>query len=218
MSLSQIVSLGTPNSSASKTLTYQTAAMDTTDSTKTYTFSGVAIGTAAVDRRVHVTAHTFNIGTPTISSITIGGILATINASRSVAGNTGSAIATALVPTGTTADIVVTWTSSSDSTGCHVGVWSSVGLATSGAYDSDSSVANPQTATLSTLDGGFCIASTAQVVAGTVTWTNATERFDQTDADNHASSGASAATTGADISPSGQWSVVGSGGAVFATF
>lgn len=76
----------------------------------TYTFTGLDIGTADVDRLV-IACLTFRAsGTPTITSVTIGGIEATIDVdSRNTSNNLSAAsIRHASVPLGTTADVVVT--------------------------------------------------------------------------------------------------------------
>lgn len=214
MGIVQVVALSSPNLVATKTPTYQTAASDTSN-TDTYTFSAQAIGTAAADRRVHVGVCGF-VGTGTLSGVSIGGIAADINV-LSKSGDVTTAIVTALVPTGTTADIIVSFGSNRAS--CHIGVWSSVGVTATNSFDTDTSSVDPGTATLSTLSGGFVIGVAGVAGSATTTWTNATETFDQTDAESKSSTGASAATTGADVSPSGDYSAAGtSRQAVFATF
>jgi hypothetical protein len=70
----------------------------------TYTFSNVDIGVAAANRLVVVGVGRGTSGRPLLSA-TIGGIAATINIDSSSQG--GAAIISAVVPTGTTATIVI---------------------------------------------------------------------------------------------------------------
>lgn len=183
-------------SSASKVLTFQNSYTDTTNQT-TYTYSSCSIGTAASDRRVHVGGWSSN-NTRTVSSVTIGGVSATINIQSGGVGNGTSFIATANVPTGTTADVVVTWSGAQIRSA--IGVWSSTGLTSDAAIDTDSSTADPATVTLTTVSGGFVIAvKHNQGDVATFTWsgTGVTERFELTniEATNSQFGGADADTT-----------------------
>lgn len=87
------------------------------------TFSTIDIGDAHAERRVFVTVHFFGKsgGVNTLDAATIGGIAATRHAQD---GNRNSgtndtyqtAIISAVVPTGTTADIVLNWSGASSGT------------------------------------------------------------------------------------------------------
>lgn len=84
--------------------------INNTNST-THTFASKAIGTAAATRYVFVLFSAFNNAARTLNSITIGGVTATI---ETLVGSLTAAeglvgIAFANVPTGTTANIVFTW-------------------------------------------------------------------------------------------------------------
>lgn len=111
-------------------LTYRTALVDTTDTTA-YTFSAVAIGTAAADRWVIVA---FGVTSGDFDSMTIGGIAATISIEGITwgSGSSEAGIGLANVPTGTTADVVVN--GSATPLGCHIGVWT-VNMASGVATD-----------------------------------------------------------------------------------
>lgn len=82
---------------------------------QTVTFTGVSIGAAAADRYVFVEIPYYNGTTSnySIASVTIGGVLAKIHSQKFVptgaTAHGGVALVSALVPTGTTADIVVTF-------------------------------------------------------------------------------------------------------------
>jgi hypothetical protein len=88
-------------------LEYRTALGSTTNASS-YTFSNVDIGTASFDRLVIVVVHAVTASSAiNITGVTIAGVTAT---EVVVGPNTGirNAIFTALVPTGTTGNIVVT--------------------------------------------------------------------------------------------------------------
>ena len=120
----------------------------------------------------------------TISSVTVGGITAT--SVIQISNNNGtffqrSAIYVAVVPTGTTADIVVTWSAGQLCTG--IATWAAYDLRRGVADTTATSTASTGTASISVPGGGFAIlylGSTTNAAARTYTWTNGTERFDQT--------------------------------------
>ena len=195
-------------------LTYQGETENTVNGT-VFTFAAEAIGAAAADRRVHVLiGASGNVGT--ITTVTIGGISANITA-QAQDGAAKAGIATALVPTGTTADVVVTL---SDTQGrCHIGVFSSTGLSSNTPLDTGTSTADPATDTLTSAPGGFCLGLGVSVATTTVAWTGITEQYDVQVEATITASGASAATTGASVSPSGDYAAPGADTiAVFATW
>lgn len=93
-------------------LTYLQDAASTSDAS-TYTFSAQNLGSAASDRVIRVIG--FARGTVGVSSVTVtvGGVTATVDRLLGYTG-TGNAVflAQAEVPTGTTGDVVVTWSAS----------------------------------------------------------------------------------------------------------
>lgn len=198
-----------------KALTYIGETTDTTN-TDVYTFSGESIGTAASDRRIHVLVMGEGISPSTLSSATVGGIAATINVQRS-SGDVTAAIITAAVPTGTTADIVLSFSVVKGS--ANIGVYRSVGLTSNTAVDTDSSASDPATATLTSVAGGFCIGLCCSTVGTTVTWSGGVNEDYDVQPSANTASGASASTGGTSISPSGDYaSGSGSEAACFATF
>jgi hypothetical protein len=155
----------------------QTAA-DTTDAS-TYTFSAQNLGAAAADRYIIVTVHIRKAGaTLAVSSVTIGGVAATIvNQDYYATPNVNCvAIAIAKVPSGTTGDIVVV----ADSTvlRCAIGVWRATGLLSASAY---STGVSKQTAPSTTMNVpfGFAIGvGQSANASATCTWGGLTERYD----------------------------------------
>jgi hypothetical protein len=155
------------------------AATDNSDLT-TYTFSAQNLGAAASDRHIIVAIATRKAGaTFSVSSVTIGGVAATIvkQQAHTVTNTSISAIAIANVPTGATGDVVITF-----STGvlrCGIGLWRADNLLTATPYDSDSSIASDPTVNLDT-PIGFAIGVGAPSGAVNAAWTGLTERYDAT--------------------------------------
>lgn len=183
---------------AAKVLTFKGVDADGSDVT-VYTFSGVDIGTATSDRRVIVSASANN-GTETVSSLTVGGVTADI-IGQSQGGNLTTALCVAHVPTGTTADIVVTWTGAQ--LRCGIGWWIATGLSSNTPNDSGTSNAGPQSISITALEGGFIVAGCACLSATTVWSTPGTtnERYDQgmpvPDGIDHSGADESGTTAGA---------------------
>jgi hypothetical protein len=175
---------------APKVLTYQTTTF-TAGSTSPFTFSSLAIGTAAANR--YVIVGIAGTATPSaVASVTIGGVTATPVVSQ-VAGNSVAAIYIALVPTGTTATIVVTFTGATQK--CSIGVWSATGISAT-PVGTASSTANPASLALTTVKGGFAVAHMQVDSTGSYTWTNATKEYENSNMDGFTSySGADALTT-----------------------
>ena len=173
-------------------------ALDTSDAT-TYTFTSKAIGAAATGRLVVVALQTLNTSAISLSSCTIGGISATIIGTATA--NNGSvfistALAYAVVPTGTTATVAATWSTSTFR--CYLGVWSAYGVSSSTPTTSATSAANPSVmSSINVSAGGIAIgASNIFDVGGTgtFTWTNLTKDYDADgEGSNEQYSGASAA-------------------------
>lgn len=146
------------------------------------TYTGVSIGTAAPNRIVVVLVGSELASTP-IASCTIGGNAMTAGTQ----GNQGAVYARAfylLYPTGTTANIAVTFTTNSPtSTQNHIAVYSVVGgtYSSTGADQStDMDSTDPlTTGSISIASGGGFIAVVASATdTNAKTWANATEDID----------------------------------------
>jgi hypothetical protein len=142
----------------------------------TFTFNSQAFGSAATDRIVIVSVMGGNGSAGTISSVTIGGVSASILVQVSDANLTGG-IAVAAVPTGTTGSVVVNMSTTRG--GCAIGIWSATGqVAASGvAVGSNTDLAE---LTLAAEIGGFVIAMCGNLNSSsrTATWAGVTENFD----------------------------------------
>lgn len=187
----------------------------------TYTFSSQALGDADPSRQILVGVFGSSNASYTISSVTVGGVSASsVIDSGFSGGNQGRvALWSAAVPTGTSGDIVVTWSNGMFT--CGVAVYAMYDAATS-ATDTGSSTANPMTDTLSIPESGVAVGIAGSITAGSsYTWTNLTEDYDGASEGTETYTAASAAFETADaalaltVTPTGS---PAQRGAVFASF
>lgn len=144
----------------------------------TYTFTSKSIGTENPTRKVIVSVSSIAdaLGSTSISSLTVGGISATVAVSQ-VSGDGGfCGLAIADVPTGTTASVVVTMANLQSRMG--IGVWAAYDLTSSTPTDTATSTADPASLNLDLVAGDIAVAAVFNNTNGTATWTGATERFD----------------------------------------
>ena len=160
-------------SRAAITLSYESTGLDEVDRT-TYTFSGLAIGAAAGNRKVLVSIWTRSgVGTPaTVSAVTVSGVAATILKSGVLNTYQSLAYAIASVPTGTTGDVVVTY--GAGVTSCAVAVYRLVG-ATGTVSTEYTDVADPFTVSADIPAGGAAFGIFSPNVADASTMTNLTK-------------------------------------------
>jgi hypothetical protein len=159
----------------------------------TYTFSSVSFGEAAGRSLVVVYVSGHDSNSRSISSVTIGGVAAT-EVTASSAGIMCGGLYQAYA-TGTSGDVVVTFSGECDAAG--LGVWALYDLQSTTASSSASNAATSSdvSVNVNTLANGFLIAggSARTGTTRTYTWTNATERFDTT------YTGSNSGHTGADF-------------------
>lgn len=179
----------------------------------TYTYNSQAIGPAAANRLVIVAVHSLqSAGARTISSVTVGGISATVIpgttfTTTTAHGDYDSALYAASVPTGTTANIVVTMSGSVTGGGGGISVWAAYDLSSTTAIDGDGAIntsgSPANIPSLTTANSGFLVASAMAYAFGafSVSWTNATKRSEVSVGSNPyvVISAADAATTGAGV-------------------
>ena len=144
-----------------------------------FTFSGEAIGTASAGRFVIVGAFARGGGSAT-STITVGGITAVkaVEGSDPVGGYTWTLHAAA-VPSGTTADIIVTWSGTMAHT--VICVWEMTNAGSTTAYDTSNDVDNsdPLVTAMDVEAGGAIVGfSGGNAGNGAHTWTGITEDSD----------------------------------------
>jgi hypothetical protein len=151
------------------TLTYLSENHLNNQASATYTFTAVGIGTANASRYIVVAYSIKGNSSQTISTFTIGGVTATLVGTAQ--GTTNQAegkqgIAIALVPTGTTANIVITLSAgftASTSNGIGIDVYSAVGVVNTTPTDTfEQNTATNPSKTFSCPAGGFIV-----VICGT---------------------------------------------------
>lgn len=157
-------------------ISYESYAASTANAT-IYTYSSQSIGTADSNRIVYVMSFTraADGADITISSLTIGGVSATEQVFQQREFNGGDehvSIWSAAVPTGTTADIVVTY--SREMARAAIGVYTSTDASATASATATDVGATPSV-TMTRAAGGTIAA--CQKRAGS-NWTGATENFD----------------------------------------
>lgn len=192
------------------TFQFRTHIQDGTDAT-TYSagaWNGIAIGDPDPDRYVIIAIYGSNL-TRTVSAVTIGGVAASIVAdatptnARLQTSNATVEIWKANVPSGTTANISIQWSGSQSR--CSAGIWTAYRLASAVAVDVGTSNAGTGANTTLTTDPyGFVIAAHGSNASSAYSWSNVTECYDA-GIETTGHSGADAATTGANLTPTATW-------------
>ena len=157
----------------------------------TYTFSGVALGTAATNRHVVIAANTGTASAADASSVTVGGVSASLVVRASGSDHTRAELWIASVPSGTTGDVVIVWSSAKDR--CGYAAWAMYGASAS-ASDTATDADTTPSQTIDIPAGGYLIAAQAGNGSGaarTATWTGPSENYDETIQDNFTQTGAS---------------------------
>jgi hypothetical protein len=150
------------------------------------TFSSQNFGAAADGRKLYAVIHTRGTAGVTLTGLTIGGVAASIHSQACrtfVGGDQCVSISSAAVPTGTSGDVVETWSGTGPGRS-YVALYRVLGQ-TGAVDDSDQTTAADTTTiahTLTTVKGGAAIVATTDADGGTdndsSTWTNATEKYD----------------------------------------
>lgn len=159
------------------------------------TFSSVPTGTTASDRIVYVNARIVSSNAQVAPSVTIDGIAATIYQFSNITGTQYFVAAYAVVPTGTTANVVMTFGANILGTVYCIS-WSLFG-ADNAPADFDQSTGSgtgSKTTTVTIPTGGAQLCGvTYTLITITSTWATSTERFDV--------QGGSGSASAADFSP-----------------
>lgn len=164
-------------------LSYLQQASSTSD-LNSYTFSSQNLGAASADRYIIVSIQTRDSGTgaKTINSVTVGGVSATITVQKqgvdAATNSTVAGLAIALVPSGTTGDVVVTF--SEVVLRCSIALYAATGLTSATPTDTGSSNASNPTYDIDVAAGGFAIGAISDANGTSVVWTGITENFDTT--------------------------------------
>ncbi len=198
------------------------SAVSGTDAT-TYTFSAQALGTAASDRYILIGAVARATASRTLDSVTVGGVSATAIVNHE-ASSSNSGLWLAAVPTGTTGDVVLTFSAGMLRAG--IAVWRLDGIDTT-PTDTDSSAADPATANITISAGGVAFSSSFIAISTTTlttSWTNLTEDASYLSSASWENNGrcahASAEFVSAqsELALSNDWSAGSTPSAVFASF
>jgi len=171
-----------------------------------YTFSSQNLGVAASNRYIilEIAARAVGITALDLVSVSVGGVSARIVVqdtigNRNVSRNT-LAIAIALVPIGTSGDIVVAF--SRTALRCSIGVSRTTALASDVEFDtasaSTSTVAASQSLTLDTSAGGFAVSSHLLGDTLAATWSGLTETYETSVGNFYTHTGANLSDTDAE--------------------
>jgi len=156
-----------------------------------YTFNNVNIGPASPDRIIVVFAAQGSFSSATPTSVTIGGVPAT-NAGASTGTSMGQGAWYAAVPTGTSADITVSWSGGMGGVSrSSVTVYSIIGAnnsAPSQFVNGGGGGAGPRSVTLNIPADGVGISHCINADGGAMNWTNAIEDFEGTYASHRTTS------------------------------
>lgn len=172
-----------------------------------YTDTAVDLGRATPSRLIIVAISTkHNNSGQTISSVTVGGNALDPDIFRNNTGNSVNgqvAIYSGEIPTGTSGDVVVTFTGTMRC--CMIGTYRAANLASNDLFDSDpaSDIDDQNSMSLNIPAGGIAIGVCSHVSGSdSVTWSGLTEDDDETDSGSCsvASAGILAAETGRAIS------------------
>lgn len=145
-----------------------------------YTFASHALGTAATGRRIIIAVAGSPSNTMIPSGVTVGGSAAALVTGTDIAAiSAGISIWIIQVNTGTTADIVVTFPTTTAR--CGIGVWAAYDLQSTTRTAADSTTGStPLSRSIDVSAGGIVIgAAVSNSSLRTHTWTNLTENYDQ---------------------------------------
>lgn len=158
-----------------------TAEGEDTSNLSSYSFSSVAIGTAAATRRVVVCLAMDGAGGRSVSAVTVGGISAT-QVESAANNNLLCDMWVATVPTGTTATIAVTITGGSV-TRCMYAVYALYNTLSATATFHSDDITSAYSISTTIAANSVTIAMFGSRGGGTSSWTNATEDYDSVSAE-----------------------------------
>jgi hypothetical protein len=145
----------------------------------TYTFAGLDLGAEHPDRKLFAGVFVRATGTPTISTVTIGGtsMVSQVAAANTSGGNrTHDAIFACAKPTGTTGDLVITMSGSGASRAAYT-LYRAIAPALT-ALDPKTSTSDTPSETITIPARGFAIACASSNLATGAAWTGLSEDTD----------------------------------------
>jgi len=184
------ITLNKTSPTGKSTINFTASAVNGTN-TLEHRLSNIAIGTADANRKVVVGVVADHNTQQKVINITIGGVNTSLVVEAGHSNGRQPEIWQADVPTGITADIVITWNASATQVG--IGVWA-IYDAASNAHDTN--VSHPPTGTapsgkLNILSDGVALSISMADNSATWTWSNLTENYDETVESSVVQSGAS---------------------------
>lgn len=165
--------------------------------TPTHTFTAADVGIATATRRI-IVGYILDENTSSTPTMTIGGIAAT-HVRSEVRPSSRFGFYIAVVPTGTTADIVLTFAGAASF--CYITVWRVTGMSTStllDAHDNVITTSGSATETITTQANGFAMGLCLRS-SGSTTWTGLTEIFEEVVGSGQFSGASLAPTTGTSL-------------------
>ncbi len=199
------------------TRTYITSAASASDLT-TYTFAGIVATAGATRKCVAVITARGATATTTLSTCTIAGVSATCTTLYG-AGNSQVSIAVADVPTGSTGDVVVTF--SAGMARAAVALYDMFGASSSTPTATGNDATDAYTYSLTCTAGSVVFAGATDAETSSFTWTNLTENVDSTanyDSQTYSMASAEFATSQSGLTLTGDIAATISGGSGFAVF
>ena len=175
--VNQLIGFGAGGSSAAVTFSFTASVVVEAPASSTVTFSAVSLGTASTTRKIVVGVAKGGGSADSITSVEVGGVSATLVIASGGGSSAYTELWQAAVSTGTSGDIVVVFSGTTPGR-AGIGVYA-VYDAASAAYDTGNSSADPSTDTINVPANGVLIGCAIQVSGGTFTWTNLTEKYDE---------------------------------------
>ncbi len=143
----------------------------------TFTFTAQNLGAEDAGRYIVVCCGArLGATARTITSVTVGGVTADIAVTTNTT-TAGAGVAIALVPTGATGDVVVTW--SGFASGCVIQLYRVLGIGGTAASDTDTSSAADPSVSLDVPAGGVAFGTAVcSTNASSASWSGLTEDYD----------------------------------------
>lgn len=207
-----------PSAAALASLSYVTSIQGAGGDNAAQTYVAANIGAADPARYVIIVAHSIhNAGNRTATGCTVGGVAASLVGQVNGSAVGAVAIYALLVPTGTSASIVTSWSASSTSALSAIGIYRALNIDPAG-FDTANSAVDPALLNIDTAAGGILIAGTSNRNGSTTAWTNITERYDfDTDTTDCVSgAGNETASAATSLAVSADRAAAGNGGVAFA--
>lgn len=155
------------------------ATVSSTTNLTTYTFSSASLGAEATDRVIIVAFGGTAGSSKTISSVTIGGVAATLAVNANISWAITSGIYYAAVPSGTTGDIVITFSGSMNQCVCNVFRMTGQSSNTPAATGSDTTGTTTSDPNCNVVTGDKVVAFSIGGDGSACAWTGATEVDDR---------------------------------------